>query len=171
MQIQQSKDVFATSSRVKYFSVDPSSSILGYALWDQEGILIKAGRVTAQSKIAVDKRITFMMEQLWGLLKENENIIIICEDNYFSSKQLNGVKPISRIQGALWMISILQHSEITFYYPNEWRKILAIKVGNRDEMKKNSIEYVFREYGIQVDDNVADAICIGTAYLQEHGIR
>ena len=55
-----------------------------------------------------------------------------------------------------------------FYVSSEWRKAVGIHTGRgikRDTLKQASIDLVKKEYGIDVSDDIADAICIGKAFL------
>ena len=54
---------------------------------------------------------------------------------------------------------------------NEWRAALKIKQGRgikRDVLKPQDIQYVKDKYGITVNDDQADAICIFDAYYEYH---
>ena len=46
-----------------------------------------------------------------------------------------------------------------------WRKGLEIKGKKRDELKEKAKEYVFNKYGLTVEEDVAESICIGTYYF------
>ena len=43
---------------------------------------------------------------------------------------------------------------------------MKIKGKKRDELKSNSKKYVLDKYGINVSDDVSDAILIGTYYFE-----
>ena len=60
------------------------------------------------------------------------------------------------------------HKHCVFYevvHSSTWRKGLGIKGRKREELKNASKQYVLDRYGIDVSDDVADSICIGTYYL------
>jgi len=55
-------------------------------------------------------------------------------------------------------------------YPSEWRKVCQIKQGRgiqRATQKKYDIEWVEKNFNIQVNDDIADAIGIGYAYINK----
>lgn len=57
-------------------------------------------------------------------------------------------------------------AEIEYVYPSEWRKICGIKNGRgvkRNSAKAADIEFVKDKFGIEVNDDAADAIGIGYA--------
>ena len=56
------------------------------------------------------------------------------------------------------------------YIPSEWRKKVQIKTGpakQRSKLKADDINMVKSMYGIDVNDDIADAILIGKAYIQQ----
>ncbi len=57
------------------------------------------------------------------------------------------------------------------FIPSEWRKKVQIKTGPkkmRPKLKAQDIAMVKMLYGIDVNDDIADAILIGRAYTQQH---
>ena len=60
--------------------------------------------------------------------------------------------------------------EIEYIYPSSWRASLGIKNGRgikRASLKEQDIEYVKEKYNISVNDDTADAICIGLSQYQK----
>ena len=59
--------------------------------------------------------------------------------------------------------------KLEYVYPNDWRTVCGIPVGKghtRQELKQADINFIEREYKItQINDDIADAICIGYAYI------
>ena len=62
------------------------------------------------------------------------------------------------------------HAVIEYVYPSEWRAACGIKNGRgvrRETQKANDILFVKNNYGIEVNDDIADAIGIGHAYVNQ----
>lgn len=60
--------------------------------------------------------------------------------------------------------------EIEYIYPSSWRAALGIKNGRgikRISLKEQDIQYVKEKYNITVNDDEADAICIGLSQYKE----
>ena len=60
--------------------------------------------------------------------------------------------------------------EIEYIYPSSWRAALGIKNGRgikRTTLKEQDIQYVKDNYNITVNDDEADAICIGLSQYKE----
>ena len=55
------------------------------------------------------------------------------------------------------------------YTPSEWRSLVGITARKREDCKAASIKRIKDIYNIDVDDNEADAINIGEAYINEWG--
>ena len=53
------------------------------------------------------------------------------------------------------------------YTPSEWRSLVGINARKRDDCKTASIKLIKDMYSKDVDDNEADAINIGQAYINE----
>ena len=78
------------------------------------------------------------------------------------------------LQGALAMMAHdnFPKVEIIYLYPSEWRKSCNIKTGRgvvRETVKQRDIRFVEETFGIKVNDDIADAIGIGYAYLHPGG--
>ena len=59
--------------------------------------------------------------------------------------------------------------EIEYVYPSEWRAGCGISTGRgikRDSLKEKDIEFVKKTYGLSLNDDISDAICIG--YFATH---
>ena len=56
--------------------------------------------------------------------------------------------------------------EFTFYTASQWRKKCGIHTGRgitRESLKPQDIKFVQSQFGVKVNDDEADAICIGFA--------
>ena len=64
--------------------------------------------------------------------------------------------------------------EIEFIYPSQWRAALKIKQGRgikRNDLKPQDIKYIKDKYNINVNDDIADAICIFDVYGEKIGCQ
>ena len=78
---------------------------------------------------------------------------------------VNTYKSLSQLQGALFFICYGMAVKCEIIKPSVWRKGLEIKGKNRDEFKQKAEEYVFNKYGLTVNEDIAESICIGTYYF------
>lgn len=70
---------------------------------------------------------------------------------------------------AFWVHDDMPAIDIDYIYPSSWRATLGIKNGRgikRMTLKEADVDFVKNKYGIVVNDDEADAICIGLAQYQ-----
>ena len=154
---------------MKVLSLDLSTHSSGWCI-GQDGVLETHGCITASSK-DVKNRIIKMRDQLITIIKENKIEKIIMEQvrpdyNSHTSKVLMWLQAAVVI--ATYQIS--PKIQCQFIGVNEWRAVLKIKQGRgikRDVLKPQDIQYVKDKYGITVNDDQADAICIFDAYYEK----
>lgn len=154
---------------MKILSLDLSTHSSGWCV-GQDGHLQTHGCITATSK-DVKNRIVKMRDQLITIIKENKIEKIIMEQvrpdyNSHTSKVLMWLQATVVI--AAYEIS--PKIQCQFIGVNTWRAALKIKQGRgikRDTLKPQDIQYVKDKYGITVNDDQADAICIFDAYYEK----
>lgn len=155
---------------MKVLAIDASTKSTGVALFEDTK-LIKYDCLTASSNDLI-KRIQKIIAQLNNFLNGEQIDKIILEE----------VRPEDRIQNIkthralMWLqaaIAFLMHetqpkAEIEYVYPSEWRAKCGIKNGRgvrREAAKEHDIKFVKDTYNITVNDDIADAIGIGHAYV------
>ena len=88
----------------------------------------------------------------------------------------DGLQNIKTHRALTWIqaaIAFLAHDidkniEFEYIYPSTWRKACGIHTGRgikREVLKQKDIEFVKKEYNIEVNDDIADAIGIGHSEL------
>lgn len=105
------------------------------------------------------------------LLKSKADIIIFEDVSLRTS--IKTLITLSRLQGAIMDMSYWHNTAFKIYAPTQWRKVLGFNQGNkvnREALKVQAIDYVSKCYGITAKDDIAEAICIGLAYLRDSGI-
>ena len=157
-------------------SLDTSLSSTGYAIFNDEGELIKYGRVQTDKKDypTEDMRINNMCNMIEYIIIEYNIDKIVCEDQ-FTSVNAKTILLLRKLIGAIMRTANKFGIDVTYYYPTAWRKILDINKGKAKDKKLMAYEYVtskgfdigeFKTTGKKKNDDIADAICIGFAYLK-----
>lgn len=154
---------------MRILSLDLSTRSSGWCV-GKDGSLEDHGCITASSRDVV-KRIIKMRDQLSKLIKNNKIDKIIMEEvrpeyNSHTNKVLMWLQAV--IVVAAYQID--SNIEYEFVGANEWRAALKIKQGRgvkRQILKPQDIQYVKDKYGITVNDDQADAICIFNAYYEK----
>lgn len=74
---------------------------------------------------------------------------------------------LAQFQGAIIFTCLRNNIDYFIYYPSSWRRYVGILKGKqgREELKAAAVKWVSQKFHIQVTEDVAEAICIGKAYL------
>lgn len=157
-------------------SLDLSTKSSGWAVFN-DGILIDYGCITASSTDLI-KRIKKMTDELQiSALNKYEIGKVIVEE--VRPEGGYGVGNQKTHKALMWLqaaVAFMLHDnyptvELEYIYPSSWRASLGIKNGRgikRQTLKEADVEFVKTKYRINVNDDVADAICIGLAqYVQQ----
>ena len=153
-------------------SIDASTKSSGWA-YLTDNILIDHGCITASSTDLI-KRIQKITNEIDLILKKYSINKIILEE--VRPEGGYGVGNQKTHKALMWLqaaIAFLIHDnyptiEIEYIYPSSWRATLGIKNGRgikRQSLKEADIEYVKNNFNINVNDDEADAICIGLAHF------
>lgn len=154
-------------------ALDMSTKSTGYSIFDGEK-LIYSGCLTASSTDVI-KRIKKIMGELKPLLEQYNIDAVIAEEvlpeNQYDIKNLRTQKVLMWMQGALEFLIYEYNSKIKieYVYPSEWRKVCGIRTGRgikRESLKPADISFVKEAFNLDVNDDEADAICIG--YFATH---
>lgn len=147
-------------------ALDPSTKNSGYAIYNNQE-LIAHGCISAGSN-NLYHRIDKMVEGLEKILIEYQVEEAIIEDVFPEDVQHNQkvYKALMYLQGFLTHKLDEYKIPFNFYTASEWRKKCGIRTGrgiHRESLKPQDIKFVQNQFGIKVNDDEADAICIGFA--------
>ena len=154
-------------------SLDLSTKSSGWAIFNDEE-LVEHGCITSASTDMI-KRIHIMIDGIRFLLDNYLDIDTIIveevrpEGGYGVGNQKTH-KALMYLQAALEFLihdDYNKRVKIDYIYPSSWRAAIGIKTGRgvkRTSLKEQDIEFVKKTFGIEVNDDEADAICIGFAH-------
>lgn len=156
---------------MRILALDASTKSTGAAVFDED-MLVNYDCFTASSTDLI-KRIQKIIAELNLFLINNPVDKIIMEE----------VRPevgtnITTYRALMWLqaaINFLLHEnfpkvKVEYVYPNEWRAACGIRTGRsvlREKLKSEDIKFVKQTYGLEVNDDIADAIGIGHAYVNQ----
>ena len=152
-------------------SLDVSTKSTGLAIFDNNK-LISYKLITASSPDLI-KRIQKITKEIQETIEEYPKInkLILEEVRPEDSIGLNTNthRALMWAQAAIAFMVHDNYPKITmdYIYPGTWRKDCGIKTGRgikREMLKKADIQFVKDNYNLDVNDDIADAICIGYAY-------
>lgn len=147
-------------------ALDPSTKSTGLAIFqDQE--LIHYECITAGSS-NLYKRIDKIIEGIKNILDNYKIDNVIIEDVF--PEDVHGNRSVFNalmyLQGFIMHLLDNYNLNPKFYTASEWRKKCDIRTGrgiHRESLKPKDIAFVKNQFGLTVNDDIADAICIGFA--------
>ena len=151
---------------MQILAIDPSSKSTGIAVFsDQE--LIHYECITAGSA-NLFKRINKMVEGIENILKTYSIEKVVMEEVIPDDVKGNNTvfKALIYLQG--FIVAKLDEYKLkpVFFVSSEWRKKCGIHTGRgvmRESLKPKDQAFVKSQFGLTVNDDIADAICIGFA--------
>ena len=156
---------------MRILALDASTKSTGWAVFEDTR-LQTYGCLTASSTDLI-KRINKMIEGLKVILSQENVDKIILEEVRPEETGIQNLKTHKALMYLQAAIVFLIHDnfksiEIEYVYPSEWRSKCGIKTGRgiqRTSLKTKDIAFVKDTYDIVVNDDIADAIGIGHAFV------
>lgn len=160
---------------MKILALDLSTKSSGWAVFDN-GILMDYGCI-ASSSTDLMKRIKVMLAGLQEVLQKHNDIDKIYAEEVRPENGMQNIKThraLMWLQGAaaLLIYDFNKKIELELIYPSSWRAAIGIKTGRgikRTSLKEKDMQFVKENYNLDVNDDVADAICIG--YANSHDVE
>jgi Holliday junction resolvasome RuvABC endonuclease subunit len=165
-------------------SLDTSSTKTGWAIF-KNGIYKESGVLDwSHVKETEDRLLLMYIDIIQHIDKYEPDILVIEKDVVGSGKKQNmsTINTLVKLIGGVWAYCIqlnidtpmnFQTGEFIIFYkeytPSEWRNLVGITARKREDCKTASIKRIKDVYNLNVDDNEADAINIGDAYINEWG--
>lgn len=149
---------------MRTLALDLSTKSSGQAIFDGQE-LKDYGCITATSSNLYN-RIDKMIEELKAILTKEKIDAVVVEDVLPEDVRNNQsvFKALIYLQG--FVCHLLNQFKLTptFVTASHQRKMCGIKTGTgvrRESLKPKDIAFVQSQFGIKVNDDIADAICIG----------
>lgn len=153
-------------------ALDMSTKSTGYAIY-KHNKLVQYNYITATSNDLFN-RIKVMLNAINKLLEQNSDLeyVIMQQVRQEGFVNVKTYKALMYLQGCVQMIihQKFKHLQTDFLYPSSWRKVCKIKQGRgvqRKQQKQLDIQWVKQNFNIEVNDDEADAIGLGYAYINQ----
>jgi len=143
--------------------IDASTTCTGVSYF-KGNKLITYEKIDLKKQKNAELRMKEMFLNIVASLSKHRPDIIYYEDNY-QKMNPKTTKQLTLLMGSVWAYCIMNNIVCEPILPSEWRTVLNLNKpkANREEYKARSIKYVKDNFGIDVGDDEADAICIGVA--------
>lgn len=153
-------------------SLDLSTKSSGWAVFE-ENKLIDYGCIASASTDLI-KRIHIMTDGIKEVLNKYKIDKIVVEEVRpdVGSSNLQTHRALMWLQAATAFLvhDEFNKTEIEYIYPSSWRAACGIKNGRgvrRESLKQYDIIFVKETFGIDVNDDIADAIGIGYSQINK----
>lgn len=150
---------------MRVVSFDQSSRCSGYCLF-QDGQYVESGMIDmSKSKLETNERSFEMAKEIWKIIKKYKPQYVVLED---VSQQANPkvMMVLARLQGMVLGYAEAHGVKVKIVLPSKWRAALQYSQGpkvKREELKKQSINYIKEHLGLDVAEDEAEAIAEGIA--------
>ena len=151
-------------------SLDTSTTSTGWAVF-QNGVYQDSGVIDKFKKERNGyKRLELMVKELLSNIEQlNPDIIVIEKDVVFGNMKV--IDMLMKIIGAVYGFCLTNGIVYYEFAPSEWRKYVKLQAfgKKRTEFKQASIKFIKDNFNKEVNDDEADAICVGVAYCKKFG--
>ena len=141
--------------------IDASTNKTGIAIF-RNGQYVKHTLIDLHKIKNPSDRIPKMMTSICDYLDNYKVDKIIMEESMFTSN-ISTVKMLSQLAGAVLFYATSKGIDFELSLPSHWRKIVGLTQSSkikRDILKSEAVNAVTQEYGLNVSDDVAEAILI-----------
>jgi len=147
--------------------IDSSTKATGISVYVEGKLhtqeLLKANESDSEA------RMKEMIDQIYESIRYHNPDIIAIETPTVV-RNAKTARELTMVFGAIYGLAVDRNIFFKAYRPSEWRKYWRDPVmpRKRAELKEWAIDKVKNEYGVDVSDDVAEAILIGGAYIKEY---
>ena len=153
----------------RLLSLDTSTTSTGCAVYEN-GKLKETKLIVGDKKVLAEDRIRNILKSIFDYISEISPDIVVFETPSIA-RNAKTQRELCFVAGGVMGICTIKD---IFYYemrPSEWRKIVKSKdevlPRKRAELKEWAIQKVKTDFGIEVGDDIADAVLMGKAYIKE----
>ena len=146
-------------------SMDQSTRKSGWSVFE-DGKYVCSGVVDkSKSDLDTDARSFEMAKDLWKVIKKYKPQELVIE-NVQKQSSVSTVITLARLQGMIIGYAEAHGVKTHILLPSQWRKALSYSQGpkvKRAELKKQSIDYVKKNYKLNLCEDEAESVCINAA--------
>ena len=150
---------------MKVLSFDQSTRVSGWSLFE-DGKYKCSGIVDMnKSKLETDKRSFEMAKEIWKIIKKHKPDELVIE-NVQQQSSPSTVIVLARLAGMIIGYAEAHNVHVHILLPSQWRKALGYSQGakvKRQELKQQSIDYVKKNFGLELSEDECESICINEA--------
>lgn len=155
---------------MKVLSFDQSTRITGYSVFE-DGQCVENGIINLAKITDTEERSKQMGLAICKVINRHKPQQIIIEEVAMQSNP-STLKKLARIQGVAIGFAAAHNIPLHILEPTKWRAALSYKQGprvKREDLKKQSLDFVKKNFGLEPEEDIAEAICINEAAHRIYG--
>ena len=145
--------------------LDQSTRCSGYALF-QDSEYVQSGMIDMnKSELKTEERSFAMAKEIWKIIKQYKPKHLVLEGVQQQSNPSTMII-LARLAGMIIGYAEAHNVRVHILLPSQWRKALGYSQGakvKRQELKKQSIDYVKKNLKLDLPEDECEAICEGVA--------
>lgn len=145
----------------KLLCLDQATLKTGYSLFDDNKLISYGILEVDPDEKNIIERMKLMSDKIIKLIELLSPNYIVFEDTQFQNNYKT-YQQLSQFQGVIMFYLFQIDIGFCIVKPTEWKSICGIKGRKREEQKLNTIAFIKDKYNIDVSEDIADAIGIGT---------
>jgi len=153
----------------KLLAIDQATNILGYAIFEGKE-LIDSGLLDYSKLVDYNAKISAIKTWITQTIEKEKINLVAVEDVYMNLNPAT-MKTLAKLLGVIENLCFEKNIECCVINNNVWRNTCEIKGKTRDQKKAGSKKFVLNHFKKKVNDDIADAICIGWHILCTHGVK
>lgn len=152
---------------MRVLAFDQSTRVSGYSVFN-EGEYVTSGVIDLSKNKNTEDRSRQMGLAICEKISEYKPDIIVIEEVALQSNA-DTLKKLARIQGVAIGFAAAHNIPLYIIEPTRWRSKLNYKQGRsvkREELKRQSLDYVKNTFGLELSEDAAEAVCINVVAQQ-----
>ncbi len=155
----------------RILALDAATITTGYSIYDN-GELVHYGTFQVKNEIDTTERINIVKRWLIAAVEEWQPDFVGIEhiqlQKFGANNQVEMYRVLANLQGVL--IDTLFELSIPYdlVYSSTWRKYVGVEGNERENKKRAAQEKVLLWYSMKVNQDEADAICIGKYFISNY---
>ena len=148
---------------MKVLALDQSSRVTGYAIFDDNQLVTSGTFVTDDERIG--HRLLEIRNRIQSMASTYNIDHLVFEEIQLQQQGVTTYKVLAQVLGICEELATELNIPYAIVPSVTWKSTLGIKGKGRAEQKKNAQAFVINTYGLKVSQDTADAICIGTHFV------
>lgn len=157
---------------MRILSFDQSTRVSGWSLFE-DGCYVNSGVIDLHKIKDTEERSKQMAVEICRVIESNKPDCVVIEEVQQQSNVSTVIK-LARIQGVAIGFCAAHNIELYILTPSKWRSVLSYKQGpkvKREQLKQQSLDFVRKNFGLELIEDEAEAVCINEAAHRIYGFE